>query len=126
MQSTTETTFTQDVLASVQPALVFVWAPWCHNCKAMTPHMQKMAGEFKNEYHFFKVNGDENRELLKKYKVFGLPTLLFFSHGRLVFRKTGTTPISVLAEKIDKLKNLSEDEAIKMEIKGLIRWPFKR
>jgi len=99
MQATTETTFTQDVLASVQPALVFVWAPWCHNCKAMTPHMQKMAGELKNEYHFFKLNGDENRELLKKYKVFGLPTLLFFCHGRLVFRKTETTPISVLAEK---------------------------
>ncbi len=124
MQETNEQNFTDDVLNAPQ-SLVFIWAPWCHNCKAMTPHMEQMSREEKHAFPFFKLNGDENRALLKNYKIFGLPTILFFSHGRLVFRKTGAIGTAALSKKIEVVENISEEDAAAKEIKGLIRWPFK-
>jgi len=124
IQPTTESSFADDVLTSEQSVLIFVWAPWCHNCKTMTPYIEKMAVERKNDLQFFKLNGDENRELLKRYKVFGLPTFLLFSHGRLVFRKTGSIGIGSLTKKIAPFKILSEKQAAAQEIKGIFRWPF--
>jgi thioredoxin-like negative regulator of GroEL len=56
----------------------------------------------------------------------GIPTMLFFRHGRLVERKTGVQSKEAIAKRLEPLLNMSPEQAEKREIKGLFRWPFRR
>lgn len=67
--------------------LVDVYAPWCGYCKEMdkntfqNPQVQQKL----SNYVLVKVNGDENPDFMKKYQVYGYPTILILdSAGNLV------------------------------------------
>ncbi len=42
----TDDSFEADVLKADKPVLVDFWATWCGPCKALTPTIEKLAGEF--------------------------------------------------------------------------------
>lgn len=67
--------------------LVDVYAPWCSWCKEMdkntlqNPQVQQKL----LNYVLVKVNGDENPDFMKKYQIYGYPTILILdSSGNLV------------------------------------------
>jgi thioredoxin len=114
------------VLAAERPVVVDVWAPWCGPCRMQAPIFEKAAQAFGDEVLFVKLNADDNQDLVRKYKVMGIPTMLFFRHGRLVERKTGVQSKEAIAKRLEPLLNMSPEQAEKREIKGLFRWPFRR
>lgn len=118
-------TFEKKVLQARQPVLVEVWAPWCGPCKAMVPVLEKIAAEHTGQAQVFKLNADDNSELVKQFKVIGIPTLLFFAHGRLVDRKTGMQSEQAISRRLSPLFNYSADDAAQQEITGLFKMPFK-
>ncbi|MCB0153987.1 MAG: thioredoxin family protein, partial [Anaerolineae bacterium] len=73
-----------------------------------------------------KLNADQNRELVQQYKVIGIPTLLYFSHSRLVDRQTGAQTAAKIEQRLAPLLGFSADTAAKQEITGLFRWPKPR
>ncbi|MCG3209436.1 MAG: hypothetical protein FOGNACKC_03061 [Anaerolineae bacterium] len=115
--------FATRVLKAKQPVLVEVWAPWCGPCRAMAPVLENVAREFSGTAQVVKLNADNNPELVRQYKVMGIPTLLFFSHGKLVDRKTGAQPEAAITRRLTPLLNLTAEEASRQEITGLIKWP---
>ena len=72
-----------------KPVLVDFWAEWCGPCRAVTPVLEKLAGELENRVHVTKVDVDNNPELVKEYAIRGIPTLLLFNNGQLVAQRTG-------------------------------------
>ncbi|GAB4422758.1 MAG: hypothetical protein Kow0031_00830 [Anaerolineae bacterium] len=115
--------FEAKVLKANRPVLVEFWAPWCGPCKAMAPVLDSVAREFNGKAQVIKINADKNPELLRQFKVMGIPTLLFFSHGKLVDRKTGAQSAEAIARRLQPLLNLSADDAARREVTGLIKWP---
>jgi thioredoxin 1 len=115
--------FEAKVLKADKPVLVEVWAPWCGPCKAMAPVLDNVAKEFNGKAQVIKLNADKNPELVKQFKVMGIPTLLFFSHGKLVDRKTGAQSEEAITRRMQPLLNLSAEDAARREVTGLIRWP---
>lgn len=115
--------FAARVLKAQQPVVVEVWAPWCGPCRAMAPVLEEVAREFAGKAQVVKLNADNNPELVKQFKVMGIPTLLFFSHGKLVDRKTGAQSGPAITHRLTPLLNLSAEEATGREITGLIKWP---
>ncbi|MEJ2746870.1 MAG: thioredoxin domain-containing protein [Anaerolineae bacterium] len=118
--------FEREVLSAKQPVVVDVWAPWCRPCQVQGPIFLEAAQQFKDEALFVKLNADENQALVRQYKVMGIPTMLFFRHGRLVDRKTGVQSAKAIAKRLSGLLAMTPEQAKKQEVTGLFRWPFRR
>ncbi len=85
----TDNSFEQEVLQAEQPVLVDYWAPWCGPCKMLMPIVEQIAGDRDGEIKFGKVNVDENEDIMTKYGIRGVPTLMLFKGGEVVASKSG-------------------------------------
>ena len=87
-----ENDFDKEVLKSNLPVIVDFWAEWCGPCKMLTPILEELSNEMKNEINVVKVNLDENQDLAMKYSIRSIPTLLLFKEGHLIDTKVGLLP----------------------------------
>jgi thioredoxin 1 len=92
----TEATFEQEVLQSETPVLVDFWAEWCGPCHAVSPVLEKIAEERKDELKLVKVNIDEEQGLSVKYGVMSIPTMILFRDGEPSAAAIGAQPKSAL------------------------------
>jgi len=74
---------------SARPVIVDLWAPWCAPCRAMQPAFKQVNQKFENQVFVLKINADESPEVLRVLGVRGIPTVIGFSHGREILRRTG-------------------------------------
>jgi len=92
----TEATFEREVLQSETPVLVDFWAEWCGPCHAVSPVLEKIAEERKDELKLVKVNIDEEQGLSVKYGVMSIPTMILFKSGEPAAVAIGAQPKSAL------------------------------
>jgi thioredoxin 1 len=90
----------------------------------MAPELKAADKQLGGQVQFLKVNIDENLRLLFRYMIVGIPTLLFFSHGRLVDRKAGKQNADAIIKRAEPLLTMDEQLAAKRAMKGWFRWPF--
>ncbi len=94
-----EATFQDEVLGSDEPVLVDFSAVWCQPCKMLDPVVKQLAGEWDGKVKVVKIDADENQNLVMKYGVMGIPTLLFMKGGEVKERVTGYLPKEKLIAK---------------------------
>ncbi len=87
-----ENDFEDEVLRSKLPVIVDFWAEWCGPCKMLTPILEELSDEMKDEINVVKVNLDENQDLAMKYSIRSIPTMLLFNDGNLIDTKVGLLP----------------------------------
>ena len=92
----TEATFEQEVLKSETPVLVDFWAEWCGPCHAVSPVLEKIAEERKDELKLVKVNIDVEQALSLRYGVMSIPTMILFKNGEPAAAAIGAQPKSAL------------------------------
>lgn len=81
--------FDSEVMQSPLPVVVDLWGPTCGPCKALMPSVHAMADEYEGKVKFCSVNAQENRPLMIKLRVMGVPTFLFYKEGKQVARMSG-------------------------------------
>ena len=64
-------------------------------------------------------------EIARKYKVLGVPTLLFFRHGKLVDKKTGVLRQDKIEKRLAATIDYTVEMANKKEVKGYFKLPWK-
>ena len=96
----TEQDFNSEVLNSSLPVLVDFTAVWCGPCKMVDPIIKQLAGEWDGKVKVLKCDADQNPDVLMKYGIMGIPTIMLFKGGKMVERATGYQPKDKLVSKL--------------------------
>jgi thioredoxin 1 len=92
--------------------LVDFWADWCGPCKRFGPIFEKESAEH-GEIVFAKLDTDANQALSGSLGIEGIPTLMAFREGVLVFNQAGALPGPALKQVVDAVKGLDMAEVHK-------------
>ena len=98
----TDQDFEREILQSVIPVLVDLWAPWCAPCHIIAPAVEAVAKKFSKRIRVAKMNVDESRATPGSYGIMGIPTVILFKDAKVVEQIVGVVPQSRLEELIEK------------------------
>lgn len=101
LKQITQDTFQEQVIRSTRPVLVDFYADWCGPCRAQTPILEALAGEYAGQVEIVKVNVDQDAGLAGQYGVRSIPTLILFKEGAPVKVQVGASSAKQLKSVID-------------------------
>ena len=90
----------QDLINGEQPVLVDFTATWCGPCKMMHPILEDTARQLGDKVKILKVDVDKNPLAASKFQVRGVPTLILFQQGKILWRQSGVVPAHQLVQTI--------------------------
>ncbi len=77
------------IIKGDKPVLVDFFAEWCGPCKMMAPELKRFAESHKQQVRVLKVDIDKNRQTASEFNIQGVPTLILFKEGKVLWRQSG-------------------------------------
>jgi thioredoxin len=95
--------FDDIVRSSELPVVVDFWAEWCPPCRALAPELDRLAAEHGDDVLVAKVDIDTNPELVERFAIASIPTLVFVREGEERDRLVGVASKSDLLAHVARL-----------------------
>ena len=86
------------ILAEDRGLVIDFWGKWCQPCRALRPHLERLAHNHAAQWRVVAVRVEDNEDLVDAWSVQATPTIVYLRQGEEVHRSTGAvTPSSVAA-----------------------------
>ena len=95
--------FDEEVLNFDGRVLVDFWAEWCGPCRMVSPIIDELAQEYEGRVTIGKMNVDENDDVVGRFGIRNIPTVIFFKNGEMVDKIVGATSKDKFKEKVENL-----------------------
>lgn len=79
-------------------------AEWCGPCKMLKPVLDEVKSHFGNSLTIIKLDVDKNQQAASAYSVQGVPTLVLYKNGKIVWRQSGLVQAPDLKRIIEGFK----------------------
>ena len=77
---------------------------WCSTCIVLDKILKsEVIPKYKNKVKFIKIDIEENEDLIKKYEILSVPTLILLKDNKEIWRKSGSIVKSEVIKKLDEL-----------------------
>jgi thioredoxin 1 len=90
----------KDIIDSDTPVLVDFFAEWCGPCKMMPPILKDVKSTLGDQVKVLKIDVDKNKKVASNYQIQGVPTLILFKGGKVIWRKSGVIPATELVAQV--------------------------
>lgn len=90
-----------DIIKSDKPVLIDFFATWCGPCQQLSPILKEVKDALGDSVSILKVDVDKNQELAAMQQVRGVPTLLLYQKGQLIWRQSGVVSKAQIVQTIE-------------------------
>lgn len=92
----------QEIIDSERPVLIDFFAEWCQPCKVMSSVLTSVKDQVGEKARIIKVDIDKYPHLAARYQVRGVPTLMVFKKGEILWQESGVKDVNSLVGIINR------------------------
>jgi thioredoxin 1 len=93
----------QELINGNKPVLIDFFATWCGPCQALAPILVDAKEDLGDAVSIIKIDVDKNQEIAAHFQVKGVPTMMLFQNGKMLWRQSGVVSkheiVSVVKQK---------------------------
>ncbi len=80
-------------------SVIDFYADWCRPCKLLKPIFHELSEKIKN-IKFGAVDADKEPELIQKFQIMAIPTVIFFKENKQIDKFIGFIPKNEVIKKL--------------------------
>ncbi len=92
----------EELIAGDQLVVIDFWAEWCGPCRTIAPIIEELAAEYEGKAVIGKCDVEDNDDIVGRYGVRNIPTVIFLKGGELVDKQVGAASKEAFKAKIEK------------------------
>lgn len=85
------------------PVLVDFYSPTCGPCQMLAPTLDALARDYAGRLLVFKIDTSNQQVNAQRFRIRGVPTLLFFKNGQLIDQVVGAVPRADIEQRLRAL-----------------------
>lgn len=85
-----------ELISANVPVLIDFYTEWNESSLAMHPVIRDVAAALGDKAKVIKIDVDKNKELAEALRIKGLPTLMIYREGQMVWRQSGELDANTL------------------------------
>ena len=91
-----------ELIDSEMPILLDFYTDWYESSTSMHPVLKDVAAAIGDKGKVIKINVDKNNELAQALRIKGLPTLMIYKSGEMVWRQSGEQDANTLINLVNE------------------------